>query len=227
MANIFDIGFESGTIAGEGLTQSYGGNETIVTAAARTGTLGWRQGTNSSGQHILRAFTGVLGRAYFSRFYYRRTSGTATSSVSVAGFSSPSGAPGRIIVNTSRQLYLIDNSNATLYTHATALTLNQWYMVELKAQVASSPTGANGILEMRIDGASVFSTSTANIGTTALSAALIGDAFSAANWAGVGDFDDWRTNDDQGASDNTFPGAPGGGGGTGFPLQLGLSLPGA
>lgn len=117
-----------------------------------------------------------------------------------AGVSSLHGV--RVRVNTSGQLELfsLQAGIGILYTTA-ALTANQWYQVEVGWMIASG--AGDDYAELKLDGVSLFSSTTTNIGTSV----HLQVAFHTTSGGGINmDTDDVALNDNQGASQNTFPG---------------------
>jgi len=225
VARLVTAGAETGDAAAEG-----GGSSFLTTAAAaRTGTAGYRVGSALvSGPSYPVAY--VLGRTYYHRFYFRKnTDPSAEQQLCSNGQSN-----GFVIrLQTSGVLRLMVNAGATIADSA-VLNNDQWYRVEYSTTINSG--SADDSAELLIDGVSAGS------GSSLTAATGVGTQWNITT-DDVGtavDLDDIGINDDQGADQNTWPGAgsvvlckpisdsqdgswTGGAGGTGIDLSLAVS----
>jgi hypothetical protein len=203
VARIGMTGWELTDLYAESLTQQFA-STTPPAAAAHTGSRGYRMIAADAGEFVTYAITGVLGRAYYQRIYFRAAANPSIL-VHIARTASTSVQSASIVYNTNGTYSVQNSAGATLFTGG-ALTANQWYMFELGVTVAASPTTTNGTITARVDGTQVYSASNVNTGTVLVSRYQFGE-FSGS--LGVGttlDWDDWSINDDQGADQNSWPG---------------------
>lgn len=193
MARLLTLGAETNDLYLEG-GQAAGAGMSIVSTPVRSGGYAFKQG--NSGLPTVAAFTGVLGRTYFLRFYLR--------------VGALPGSAARVLEYGSNlyQVYLDTDSTLQLRIGGTqigsasaALTLDTWYHVELSCLIGSGAGDDAG--ELRLGGVSVASETAATRSTTA----PVSIRFGAGGTVGDTEYmDDIALNDDQGADQNSWPG---------------------
>jgi hypothetical protein len=232
MARLITGGFEWNSIYADA-SPYVTGTATIAAAAARTGSYGLRLGDS---QFIGYTIPGaVVSRTYFHRFYLRTSAAPAVASRLWVASDLSSGLDPFLRLNTDLTLQAMydTNSPVALGSPSAALSTNTWYRIECSYRINTSTN--DDAFEVLIDGTSLASSTTLNLGTGAIVRFAIG---SSAQAHGVNlDFDDIAVNDDQGASQNSWPGSgnvvlclpisdsqdgswTGGAGGTGIDLSL-------
>lgn len=186
-------------------------NATTDASSARTGGFGFHFGPGSNfsfngGVGFQFASASAAG-PYFARGYVKViAAGNASSTIMAMG--SGTGGPGstpqaRITLETNRTLILRNQSGTQIGSASSALSLNTWYMVELKSD--ASPASGSRVIEGRLGG-SVFATSSTQTQGNVLQYAVGGNI----NGETVGNlelyWDDLALNDSTGASQTSYPG---------------------
>jgi hypothetical protein len=197
MARIWSSGFElNSTTANVELTTI--SSSTIQTSVVRSGT--YAQQSNSfveggSYQYVASATQGL----YIARWYYRLDDAPA-GDMSVMLFRTGGGGKVGIRVNSSGALELWNIEDSTqIGSDSSALTLGQWYRVELSLDTTTLATSA---ADVRIDGTS-FASGTANL-AGAPDRILWGDDTGGSSFNQY--FDDIAINDSTGSFQNLWPG---------------------
>jgi hypothetical protein len=193
MARLHTVGFEINDVDAE--PRGTGSTTVATAAAARTGTYGCR---NISADM---AATFVLNRAYFLRTYFRKTNNPSVVNWVLAGTTAAAAHYG-IRLETDGTLTLRDTAGTQIGSASAALGNNTWYRIEMKFIIVSG-AGADDTLEGMVDGASFASTSAATLDTAIPNSLSIGALFTGITSS---DTDDIALNDDQGASQNSWPG---------------------
>lgn len=151
------------------------------------------------------ALTTTNGRAYYCRGYFYLTANPGAAQ-DIIRWNTGAGVALRAVVQTDGTIQLQTSGGAQIGTASAAIPLNTWFRLEVKGQLAASPTTSNGTTEAKIDGGTSFGVATnANLGTTAPTQWRIG----LVNGVVAGYtlyLDDVAINDDQGANENTWPG---------------------
>lgn len=200
MARLLTAGFESGHDVSEGLVTAAGTSDVI--SGGRTG--------------LQRRFTGVAGAnwartgvsldtngEWFARFYLMIVTAPAGAQL-IAGFGSTA-APSdvHILLNANRTIQLRRGVSTNVGSASAALTLNQWYRIELRYKVG---VGAVDEVEARIDGVQLAIVTAVSITDTNPAAFAVG-------WQGTPGgttpdirFDDVAVNDASGSDQNSWPG---------------------
>ena len=201
MARLYTSGFELGHVQAEGLTAS--GTPTFDTSTFRTGAASLA--VNAASTYAYRSFTGATGRGYYARAYLR-VAATPTAEIRLLTFATSSALStlnANVRVGTDLKLVLRDTNGTVVYTDATARSSGQWYQVELFINVAAA---GNSSVELRVDNVSVYSSASFAASNTAPGVLVFGQTTATAPGTTVF-FDDVALNDDQGASQTTWPGA--------------------
>ena len=146
----------------------------------------------------------VLGRTYFLRTYVN-VPHYPTTTAGIINFLSATELGFDVRLTSEGKLQLFDSVGGTqIGSDSAVLITNQWYRVELSAKLAS---GANDAAELRLDGVVVAGGSDLTVSEDPISEVWLG-------WADPGSpgankliyFDDVAWNDDQGATQNSWPG---------------------
>lgn len=149
------------------------------------------------------------GTSGYYRFYFRKSANPNDRvQIAVALDSNPS-AVASLWLTTSGAIEFVD-ATGTVVTTSSALSNNTWYRVEMRVLRAASPTTSNGTWELRIDGTTIGSSTTANLGTNALAQTgfVFGAAWISNNTASLDlRFDDLAINDSTGADQTSWPGS--------------------
>lgn len=203
MARLSTTGFEindfptSGTTA-EGWVKTANGS--ISSAVVRSGALSFQTGNGQIATVSLSpALTLTAGRRYFLRAYCQWTTGTLPG-LQQTIMGENAGTDYNVKISATGKLGLFHGSTQIGSDSAT-LVVNRWYRIELSWIIA---TGTGDAAELELDGVSVASETGANRTDTLASIIQIG-AFSAVTSSGFF-VDDIALNDDQGASQNSWPG---------------------
>lgn len=201
MARLLTCGFEMGHATAEDINLSLSGSPTVTTTNPRSGNRCLE--VDAATEYVQWTSTGALNRGWYSRAGIRM-SGTPSNNVVLMQVNRSGGGCGWIILNTSRQLVLQNAAGTTLFT-SSALTVGQYYIIELLIKLAAVPTTINGTIEMRLDTVSQFNSSAANVGTSAPTNVQFG--VNGASTPGVTlSYDDIAVNDDTGGSETSWPG---------------------
>ncbi|HET9613852.1 MAG TPA: hypothetical protein VFP22_03480 [Candidatus Limnocylindrales bacterium] len=203
MARLFTSGAETADLTTEGLTIG-AGTPTIDTGQVRSGSRSFKfnAGAGNAIQALTLSLTGtVVGRAYFARAYFYYTA-APSADTRVFGFLSQIS----VYVKTTGVLVVRMANAGTVDKGATsaALVANTWYRLEIMQQMRSG--SADDDWEFRLDGATVSSATGETLGTVAPTGIGYGYGTNAPGANYVMYLDDIALNDDQGASQNTWPG---------------------
>lgn len=200
MARLITWGFEWGNPDADCSLNVAG--QAASTLAARTGTYGMRW--SSAATLVSALLLGATSRTYYLRVYVRFSANPSVKSDIIGVINTAGAASGtiRVALNTDGTVQLEVPDETLIGSASAALTANTWYRIELMVR---ANTGANDDhAELRIDGTTIASTTTANWGTTAPNRWSFGNS---AQNPGVNiDFDDGALNDDQGSLQNSWPG---------------------
>lgn len=206
MARLWTSGFESKHWFSEGLNATYttsnNGVATYDTGTLRTAgtraSLKLDSGATPGTAYATYAYATTNTRYYYFRFHIKLSSTAGESNVPIfrASIAGPT-AQIEVRINASNQLQLYNvNSAANIGSPSAALNNTDWYRVEIG--IENSGVASTSYAELKLNGTSVASTTTANISTTVLSLFYFGWITApAANhqiW-----FDDCGINDNQGA----------------------------
>lgn len=214
MARLRTVGWEaaaaSATDAGsiEGLFQGTGA--AIDTGTVRTGTRSCKVNSGASNDLsqcnlTLTAAEQALGRGYYLRVYLNMP-GAPTSECPILGLFGTGGFVVTMTTAGALKLQSVDDSQVrtNIGSASGALTAGQWYRVELFANTGS---GATDAAELRLDGNTVASGSSLSVTDTTIATCVIGFVLVTPGANTVLYFDDLALNDDQGSSQNSWPGA--------------------
>jgi hypothetical protein len=168
MARLLTTGFETNSILTIGLGalvdgQTVSGSPTTQTSVVRSGTyaLSCDSGAGNAATQILleNLTTPALGTTVYARAYINVPAAPTTdSSVLSLAF----GGHIRAQLTTALTLKLLNNSEAAVGSASATLSVNTWYRVELAQTMVA---GSNDdYIELRLDGVTVASSTTANQG---------------------------------------------------------------
>lgn len=214
MARLATTGFECNDVRTDGspgfAIQLLSG-ATYRAGAARTGSFGIQCAAAASpDSHAQLLFTGTVGRTYYARAYvnFQSFPGSdcwvvyigAGSMLPIFGLVVTSGG----IARAYRGFSAGSQSVAQVGSDGPTLSTGTWYRVEvsLNCGVGSIDSG-----ELRIDGVTVASASSQNWQDGVTGGMQVGYLPLSGNVTATLYTDDWAYNDDQGASQNTWPGA--------------------
>lgn len=146
---------------------------------------------------------GTANVRYYARFYYR-ISGTPSANSDFFRFYGSGGETlVKLTIDTSRQLILKDVAGTQVGSASSALSVDTWYRIEV--MMMNGSTASTDELELRIDGVTVASSTTNNAATVAPNAVQFGSTL--ATTIGITQyFAALAVNDDQGASQSSWPG---------------------
>jgi len=153
--------------------------------------------------------TAVNGRHYFIRGYlYVATDPSGNNAcLHVGNGSSDTNSSRLMLWLTSSRTLILRNAGSTIFTSA-ALAANTHTRIEVRfKRDATTPNAGADEIELRIDGSSVFSTSTGSISTAASFVAVGGNIQAEAQTQGDWYWSDLAINDDQGTFQNSWPGS--------------------
>lgn len=210
MARLRTTGFEIGIPVTTVDDEVLDGRDTLSGATAVLDTATFRSGLSSAkcagtsvdASGVAIPFAGVLARTYFFRAYIRLSALSTLGVVMIMVLQNSTGNAFTARLKSTGKLALYGASTQIGSDSVTTLAINTWYRLELSCRFESA---ADDSAELRLDGVTVAS------GTFALSTTA--PAFADVGWVeqpGVTSnmfVDDVALNDDQGADQNSWPGA--------------------
>ncbi|HVF77924.1 MAG TPA: hypothetical protein VNA28_06480 [Solirubrobacteraceae bacterium] len=172
---VFSDDFESGTLANWQVVTGGDGTAAVQTATVKTGTYAARfSETSTSGSlgHARRAFATALTDFTVTADFNVLQEGASGGNVPLLRLLDSSGA--RIVVAyrqnaTGGQLWV--TQNGTRVNTTGILPLGAWRNVELRVKIA----GAASIVQVKVDGRQVYTTSTAGLGTNGIKTLQLGN----------------------------------------------------
>lgn len=209
MARLRTIGWEIGlgSITLEGETVG-AGTATIDTGTKRSGAKSLKvdSGAGNNAIYVQNTLTGVTGTTYYLRVYINQPT-AFLSDVHIIRWVNAAGTAvlGFVLLDEFGTLALFDGLGNYISPQFDTVATNQWYCVELAVKIN---TGTNDdYLEMRVDGVSIASTTTANVGTSPPGYTHLGfpDVGPGANRSLF--FDDLAINDSTGSNQTSWPGS--------------------
>jgi len=182
------------------------GGVTIATAAARSGTYGFRT-TDAAGSldwpyRSVRTAEDIYYRLYFRLNTLTILSGTPPVTAICFPSSLNAAASSALIGLTSAGEVGLYGGDLTLYGSLTTLTIGQWYRLELRI---NSTTVGSTTWTLLVDGVQT-GTRTGVVGTTGYNDLLVGNQATWTNMTLQADFDDLAINDTAGTKQNSYPG---------------------
>lgn len=207
MARLFETGAETRSGSAEAVNKS--ASCTIDTSIFRSGSASFRCNTGSLdiASRVTKPIAGVLGRWYRTRAYFRFSDLPAvTNSALMYYFSDVELVSARItptgkliLWNNVSGTQIGSNSSATIKTDGT------WYRVELAINL---DIGAIDQAELYLDGSLVATATSLSLSDVAVANISIGWASDSVTGINkICNVDDIAINDDQGASQNSYPGS--------------------
>jgi hypothetical protein len=146
--------------------------------------------------------TTTLGRAYFTKFhFYVPAGGTFAFTDIWSAWHTGGGLTAQLLLNASGQLDLRD-AGFTQVALSSALARASWHVIEVKEIVAASGVGT---LELKLNQSVIGGSTSCSTGTTALAQFRLGSSSGTALQVDRY-YSSVIINDDQGASQNTYPG---------------------
>lgn len=199
---VYDVGnFGAGvnTLAPDGRTGTSGGRSG---SAARSGSYGIRIVNAGSVTRELR-FTGATARSYFARVYVRYSAWPSSSAPNEGNvFWNATDGSWIVFFNVDETglAILCEPGGSQIGSGSVQLSLDTWHMVEMKVNISAA---GNDTVGLRVDGVDVVTDESFALGSSAPGGLWLQNAY--AGTFNV-DMDDVAINDDQGASQNTWPG---------------------
>lgn len=204
MSRLFTSGFEAQHGIADGFTAAYGATLSVDTSVFRSGAASLKEVTSGGGSAVTATFTSTLGRTYYLRTYIYVQTRPPTTTQGFMQFRNTSfSTMVEARMTTTGAVQLWNRPGASQIGSLSAvLNLNTWYRIELACNIN---TGSVDTAELRIDGSTVASASSLALGDIALGDVNVGFVNDPGNGTTI-NFDDMAVNDDQGSSQNTFPG---------------------
>ena len=196
MTRLFTSDLESASFATEGLVAS--GGIAFATDRAHVSTRSLK--VTGSGQYATRAFSGVSGRDYFARVYVQLDTLPPSGVQGVLEWASADGAWMNLAITGTGAVFGEASDVGAMGPSAPMLTVDTWHRVEMRIRVN---TAANDEFEVRFDGATMFGGTQFGAWTSTNLSAL--DFGNHAGGDAVAWYDNFALNDNQGASDNSWP----------------------
>ena len=204
MARLVTAGFETQRIATTAVTTAEGeanfvaASATVETTVKRTG-LACHKIVNAQGYDRW-DITGVLDRTYFARAYFRMSAAPSAQCYLIDFFATARACTLRL--NTNGKVGLYNSAGTLIGSESAVLSADTWYRLEVSCNI---PTAGNGTVEARIDGTAFVGPTTASVTNAALANMRIGQGNGVTPTFTLY-WDDVAVNDDQGASQNSWPG---------------------
>lgn len=210
MSGILNCPFETGiTNLAEGISARTNISSATDKAKTQTSSLKLAAATTTAEVTWAGAVSFVVNRTYYMRANFYVASGTLTGSPGFFGVANDTAAQyvGVTLKEADGHLSLeVDGAGGVFSSDLGVCPRDQWFSLEFSLRMNSS---GNDVAEARIDGVAVGSQISQNIGTTATERvyafytdpAETGGANGVDMWMG-----DLTVNDDQGSSENTWPG---------------------
>lgn len=172
---LFSDDFETGTLAAWQVVIGGGGTAAAQTTTVKTGTFAARLAESASAGSLAyarRAFATPLTDFTVASDFNVLQEGASGANVPLLRLLDATGA--RIVIlyrqnATNGQLWV--SQNGTRVNTGTLLPLTQWRNVELRVKIA----GAASIVQVRVNGVQVYTTSTASLGTGAIKTIQLGN----------------------------------------------------
>jgi hypothetical protein len=214
MARLITAGFETQTTAGnsEGFSVVTG-SPAISTVTYRSGAAALEIGSLGSGtreaignQYVAAE---VGGDTYYFRAYlYVATAPSADNTIIAFATTTGLSTHGINVKLTSSRTLDVYQGTTNLATGSTALSLNTWYRVEIAyKRDAATPNANLDYFELKIDGATEDSSTTASIASACNHVGIGGNLKAEAQTQGSWFFDDVALNDSTGAAQTSWPGS--------------------
>jgi len=207
MSRLITVGFEQQSYTSEGMLV-YNHTGAFTDSVSRGGSYSCRFNSLSSGtkKAVYFGHDGSAGDFYI-RFYLRvDTAPSADNMIFFLGEGNLDFADRDISVKLSsgRQLGLYYNTSTQIGSSSSALTIGEWYRIEVRYN--NSPSAGSEIAELKVDGESVASSSSLTLGTgiytIAFGGNLIGESQTQGDWY----FDDVAVNSSAGSYQTGYPG---------------------
>jgi hypothetical protein len=136
-------------------------------------------------------------------FGWRTSYNVATATNDIFVLMAAGGQTFRVAIDTSRRLVIRNSTGTVIATGTTALNLNTFYYIEVKAFA----NGASGTCELHLNGAAEIASTVGNFGSTAFDTVRLAFQTNASNpTTFFNEFDDLYVVDTTGAANNTFLG---------------------
>lgn len=208
MARLWSSGFELNSSVG-GIEISNVQSTPIVQASVvRSGT--YAAEISSLGSGVVMSFSqqfvspAATGPFYFRTYFRYATLPTADNGIIRLGGTATGTTRISVKLSSTGELKIFNGTSTQIGSSSAALNSDTWYMVEILFD-RSGGAGAS-IVELKIDGVSVASSSTETLSGNVLSFAVGGNLVAEAQTTGQWFFDDEAINDTSGSLQNTWPG---------------------
>lgn len=208
MARLFQSGFENNAVTNSTQDVEWHSNSTgqaTSTTTVRSGTYSLKITGSLTNQSLHHQFVAADNNGpFFARAYINIESYPNIRNAVFGLGASTSPDMAIISLDTNGQLYL-DDEDGFVGSPSSALSLNTWYMLEVKMDRTGS-AGAH-IVEGKIDGIVFATSSTRSLSTGAARVFVGGGLDSEAINSGVWYFDDVALNDGTGSFQTSYPGS--------------------
>jgi hypothetical protein len=205
MARLWHSGAELGHEHAEGLTLA-GTTMTFDTGTKRTGTRSFKFDTSATTTLQFSVSGPATGRTYYvcGHVLFPAATGLPGANTRILTFGSSASASYSAVIAPSNSTIRLFEGTTTQIGSASAATISTdtWYRLELSVQINA---GAADVVELRLDGTTVASTTTGN-GTDLAPGVLLFGFVSDPGTSEVIFHDDLALNDDQGSVNNTWVG---------------------
>jgi hypothetical protein len=166
MAYVYVTGFEGGNSDSDAIP--FNANLPVWdTSVVRTGNYSIKVSVAGTTRHLYQAVPGAVEQ--YARVYVN------ISNISVAGhfflMTTANAIRAALRINTDRTISLIDVNSSVIGVGSTVLNFDNWHRVEFRAKVDTATTGS---AEVRIDGTTEFTNTTANFGVQNLDRVYVG-----------------------------------------------------
>ena len=204
MARLATTGFEVQHISPDAelgpLSGATTGSPTITTSTVRSGAAALS--VPASSWWRIDGFAPTLGRSYFLRTYVRFSSVAPSATLPLVSFYGSGVNAWSVSMTTGGSLGIFQADFGAQVGSGTTLSANTWYRVEVEWNIPAASTGTLGLY---VDGTQIARSTTADVNnsTTSTQCYIGNDAATGVTVF----FDDIALNDDQGANQNTLPGA--------------------
>lgn len=203
MTRIVHFGAELGHIHADNLTVN-GAGSTYDTSVVRSGARSYKFDASAT-QSLFYNFTGAVSRRVWATVWFRLPAATGLPSIASRLLVFQTGAGTTLCGATLRadgKIRLTDQANALIGSDSVAtIAVDTWYRLDLAVEIE---TGSLDYAEVRLDGATVASTTTGAFSDTAPGRLHFG-WFDDPGTSEVVYIDDVVINDEQGSVNNTWP----------------------
>lgn len=203
MARLFTSGFELNSLVGGVEYDTITGTVSIITTTIRSGTYALKANPSATTGNVLKqVYTANQSTQIgYLRVYINVSVRPTTNPVGICSFTVIGGSNRAIVLmQNDGTLVLRNSTNVQIGSASSAVALNTWNYVELKADSSTNP----GTFEARLNGV-VFASGNDSAGANTFACIKVGN--STANETYTMFFDDVAMNDNTTSTDNSYPDA--------------------